>query len=241
MMSAINFISDHCRDSKLVVRLDDDVLLHPKNMINIVLFLLQQNQTTDLTQHASVPADAVLATDLINRTTSMTQNETGNHSDVNMEQQLRNINSNAVVCHVLRNRPIRRFRFSKYRIDNSFLPGETTYPEFCAGFFIALTINLLPKFQEMFKTERPFWIDDTYLGILQKRLGTFNIQASAYVTFNPYKRKSQWVAAHLGQKFYYSHIADNYHAFEVPPEYGVLSPAPSQSRPPSGASSTELK
>jgi len=183
MISAINYISDYCNGAKLVIRLDDDVLVHPEHMLRRLT-------------HTMLPSESIIR---------------GNNSVIDYGTLLSKLPENTIVCRVLRHRwiircPDKTKKCLRYAVSNDTLPRRKKYPDFCAGFFIAFTPDLMTKFQGLFAKEKPFWIDDSYLGVLQLRLRTRNIN-SQQLFFTARSEMTEnlntgvLLAVHLGKKY----------------------------------------
>jgi len=140
-------------------------------------------------------------------------NNTG--SFIDYKALLSRLPPKTIVCRLLRNRLIFRCPESgeingksckKYSVSSDTLPGRSKYPDFCAGFFIAITADLMPRFQAMLAKEKPFWIDDSYLGVLQELVGTKNINSKRLVfvergDIREKLRTGSVLAVHLGTKY----------------------------------------
>ena len=148
--------------SKLAIRLDDDVILNPARMIAAVISLMQKNDDDTESQHSA-----------------------GMGREIRNILPHHNLQQNSVLCHFFDTDKLinRNLTSEFYGLDYRFLPHLTYYPEYCAGYFIAFTSDLLPKFRDLFKIEEPFWIDDAYLGILQQRIGTRHVRTDGYFHF----------------------------------------------------------
>lgn len=230
MMSAINFIGEYCMESRLAVRIDDDVIFHPTNMITSIIRLINQDNENTYNAsekyHANVLGDQEQRDD--NSTTkqapSMQYEDLHHYREVEKSskqlssptllpqydrphhpgysyyslrpidaagrhrKELEGLHNNTVVCHILHHKIAREH--IDYKLDRKYLPDELWFPEYCAGFFIAITIDLMPEFRRMFHLEPPFWIDDAYLGVIQKRLLTINKPANTRLKFDPPKRRN---------------------------------------------------
>lgn len=230
MMSAINFIGDYCMDSKLAVRIDDDVIFQPANMITSILRLINQNNANTYNAsenyHSDVmgnegergdnstakPVQSAQYEDLhhyreveknskqLSSPTLLPQYDRPHHPEYSyyslrpidstgrLRKELTTMHNNTVVCHILHHKIARDH--IDYKLDKKYLPNEVWFPEYCAGFFIAITIDLMPGLRRMFHLEPPFWIDDAYLGVIQKRLLTVNKPANTRLKFDPPKRRN---------------------------------------------------
>lgn len=234
MISAINFLSDYCGKSKLAIRIDDDVIFHPATMFERVVNLMTRNvtnsynETEDYHNHSQYIKSSSLSKSLHssiphgyrgNNSLLITQAD-GKPTKHKPQLNIPLINQNTILCHILAQRKIIRPNMKRtYPVDFSVLPQETIYPDFCAGFFIAMSTDLLPKFQQLFAVEPPFWIDDSYLGVLQRRLKTINVAANKLLFFNVPKTSSlrklisgatdtDAIAVHLMQgEHYYKRLA----------------------------------
>lgn len=177
--------------SKLAIRLDDDIILNPANMIKTVIFLLtRQPDTLHLRGPTVGPVLGPLAlrTELLKQFIVVPSNDEiplPAHKETQHSISIQNLQENSVVCYFFPEKLINRNVSTEfYGLDYRFLPHRTHFPEYCAGFFIAFTSNLLPKFKALFKVEEPFWIDDAYLGILQERLKTNHIRTSEHFHYS---------------------------------------------------------
>lgn len=207
-MSAMNFLVDYCPMSQIALRLDDDVMVHPTRMIHRVISLLQDRGNT--TNHGEDKSHLtnVSPTTVCNGSNSCTTPHQTNNISLN------NILPNRIICRVLKDRPIMRGTRRRYRLSSQILPNKVTYPDFCAGFFIAFTTDLLPKFRSLFEVEEPFWIDDSYLGVLQERIKTDNINATELLVIFPQRAHlanlsstlDSLLAVHLAKDKFYSNI-----------------------------------
>lgn len=128
---------------------------------------------------------------------------------------LRQLKNNTIVCHILHHKIGRNKNV--YALDKKFLPGEVWLPDYCAGFLIAFTTDVLISVQKMFVLEPPFWIDDAYLGVIQKRIRTINAPANRQMKFAPNKKGNlrrdlqkktplSPVVIHLNQRGFYREL-----------------------------------
>ena len=231
MISAINFLADYCGNTQLAIRIDDDVIFHPATMIEKVKTLMTRNntntynQTEDYHMHKQYIKSYNIPKSLRN---SLTDRGYSGYSHLlippssaisrrpkSHQPPLKLTNKNTILCHILSHRKIIRPHMKRtYPVDYTVLPDETIYPDFCAGFFIAFSTDLLSQFQQLFAVEPPFWIDDSYLGVLQRRVKSTNIAANDMLFFNvpqtPSLRKlisgrteKETIAVHLMQGVHY--------------------------------------
>ena len=233
MISAINFLSDYCGKSKLAIRMDDDVIFHPATMFEKVVHLMRENVTNSynasedyhnhtqyMKSYDAAKSKHIPLIQVDNRGSLFNEQV----DDLSTERESTStsslVNQNTILCHILAQRKIIRPDMKRtYPVAFSVLPKETIYPDFCAGFFIAMSTDLLPKFQQLFSVEPPFWIDDSYLGVLQRRLKTVNVAANKLLFFNVPKTSSlrklisgatdtDTIAVHLMQgEQYYKRLA----------------------------------
>lgn len=199
--------------SKIAIKIDDDVMFKPSQMINRVVSILQEerNSTYPLNDTYHQNLTQTVPTDYNHQDNSSFHKQLSVNWQVGSQLTQRN----RVICRILQNRPIIRQKRCKYYMPERYLLGESTYPDFCAGFFIALTTDLLPKFQALFKVEEPIWIDDSYLGILQRRVGAVNIHVSAdslvispSTKLNLPKTLKTGMAVHLAHEAFYRRVGE---------------------------------
>ena len=190
MISAINFLADYCSEARIAIRMDDDVIFHPTQMISQVVKLINQHPrrshyNTTFDYHSLVTYKPLVIAK--NEKLSPIAKERRKHNPLRTRSSSIKLNKgNTILCHLLKHFPIIRFHMERpYPVADSVLPHETIYPDFCAGFFIAMTSDLLPQFQSLFKVEPPFWIDDSYLGVLQKIMRVGVVNAEKLVVFDP--------------------------------------------------------
>lgn len=177
MISAITFIADYCSHSKLAIRIDDDVLFHPATMIRKVMGMMtkKSKNTYDEAEDYHSQRRYELSSNRISRLYKSLASLPSN----------RFTNPNTILCHILSNRTIIRPDMNRpYPVKYSVLVTESIYPDFCAGFFIAISMDVMIKLRELFAVEPPFWIDDSYLGVLQKRIKTVNVNANKFLLFD---------------------------------------------------------
>lgn len=223
MISAINYIAEYCSMSKVAIRIDDDVAFQPTQMIDKVISLLQNPAKSTYPPHDGYHkvTRSKLSSRLLNSNSSASDNAISNQTFMprpalkldekyHGNSKLRLIQPNTVICSVLKNRIIHRDKGNIYNVGSSVLPGETHYPQFCAGFFIAFTSDLLPKFKALFSYEPPFWIDDSYLGVLQRIVKTTNVNIKDLLLFRPSKSLdidfTEKLAVHLRKRNFYRYI-----------------------------------
>ena len=219
LISAINYLSDFCSMSKIAIRIDDDVVFNPTLMINKVISYLKTSNITlqpnnestlQLTSNPgssnSINTKSNKNSDGIKLSPNSLHSNTSTDIIAHSDAKLTSVRENTVLCSVLRNRPIYRTHGHIYRVPMNTLPGYNYYPEFCAGFFIAFTSDLLFKFQKLIAVEPPFWIDDSYLGVLQDKLKTENIAVNKLLAFqtNGYLDRDVYVklAVHMTARYY---------------------------------------
>ena len=218
--------------SKIAIRIDDDVVFDPTLMIHKVISYLKNSNSTLLPNNESalptsnitlLPNDEfapptsssvskLISTNPNNNSEGITSPPNILHSNTSIDivttsdEKLTTLRENTVLCSMLSNRPIYRTAGHKYRVPITVLPGYNYYPKFCAGFFIAFTSDLLSKFQKLFAVEPPFWIDDTYLGVLQDKLRTENIAVNKLLAFRTSghlnRDVSEKLAVHMTAKHY---------------------------------------
>lgn len=158
MISAINYISEHCHNVTLILRIDDDVLFHPKIILQNLTRIIQQQSGSTRTSNSSA--------ETFNRPLSLP--------------------SNTIACRLISDFGVWRFRDHPnhfYAVDDTVLPGKDMYPPFCAGFFVAMSGDVPRLLQPHILTDRPFWMDDRYMGILQMRAETVNVDISSLLDF----------------------------------------------------------
>lgn len=126
---------------------------------------------------------------------------------------LKRIPRNTIVCRLISDFSVwRKKDHPKHfnAVDETVLPGETMYPPFCAGFFIAMSGDVPTHLQRHIAANKPFWMDDRYMGVLQKSGAVHNIDITESLDFGyeSIKRSSieqiissQIVAKHLPGKF----------------------------------------
>lgn len=189
MISAINFLADYCSDARIAIRMDDDVIFHPTQMISQVVKLINQHPrrshyNTTFDYHSLVNYKPLVTAKKEGFSpTALERRKDYSHKPTS---SIKLNKGNTIVCHLLKNFPIIRHHMNRpYPVDDSVLPHEQIYPDFCAGFFIAMTSDLLPQLQSLFKVEPPFWIDDSYLGVLQKIIRVGVVNAEKLVAFDP--------------------------------------------------------
>ena len=73
-----------------------------------------------------------------------------------------------IAGHVLQSQKIERTAESVYAVEMDVLPKLTYFPQFCAGFFIAMSGDVPLLLQPHIIDNEPFWIDDRFLGVLTK-------------------------------------------------------------------------
>ena len=153
MISAINYISEFCDNVTLILRIDDDVVFHPK--------LVLQNLTSIFEPQAS--------------------SKTFMYTNAKLK-----LPSNTLACRLISDFGVWRYKEHPGHfnaVDDTVLPGEDIYPPFCAGFFIAMSGDVPSLLRQHIKSNKPFWMDDRYMGVLQKRAGTTNIDISKLLDF----------------------------------------------------------
>lgn len=201
LISAINFIDDYCKQAKLAIRMDDDVIFYPKKMVEYVVKAINENNLNSYNPAEKYHKDVIKPgapkslrsndkNQLLVEADSVTISSYDmllSHTPQSNTSLFDNMKQNSVVCVILAKRPIVRTKSAKYRLSPESLPKEQVYPDFCAGFFFVLTGDLIPKIRQLFYVEPPFWIDDSYLGVIQKRLQTVNIKANSQFLFGPRK------------------------------------------------------
>lgn len=151
MISAINYISEFCPNASLILRIDDDVLFHPKLVLPRILSFM------DLPDSGIITAN-----------------------------RLKRLPSNTIICRLISDFGVwRKKDHPKHfnAVDDTVLPGETMYPPFCAGFFIAMSGDVPTHLRNYIASNKPFWMDDRYMGILQKRGGVHNIDITSALDF----------------------------------------------------------
>lgn len=240
MISAINYITDYCNNARIAVRIDDDVIFNPLHMVQqIVRYFNQEHSITynisesyhtdvqgdeeihyregfGITTTPAAPGDTLLDNGWKPASNYSFFTSLNVAADAGLLTKLSIIRNNTIACHILHHRI---GRAGVYKLDPKFLPNETQFPEYCAGFFIAFTMDLLPKIRRMFHLEPPFWIDDAYLGVLMKRLLTVNVTLKRRLKFSPPANEniktvltsnpSQGpIAIHLNQKNFYKTLGE---------------------------------
>ncbi|KAF6031152.1 hypothetical protein EB796_010510 [Bugula neritina] len=157
MVSAINYITDYCNQSKLILRIDDDVIFHPRLMFDTL-------------------------SDVFLNSSESSQQHLYQSSNLTIFQLPRN----TIACHLISDFEVwRKKDHPKHfnAVDDTVLPGEALYPPFCAGFFVAMSGDVPGKLRSHIATNKPFWMDDRYMGVLQKRASINNINISPILDF----------------------------------------------------------
>ncbi|XP_067951079.1 UDP-GalNAc:beta-1,3-N-acetylgalactosaminyltransferase 1-like [Watersipora subatra] len=173
LMTAINYISDHCKTAKLILRIDDDIIFHPRLLLEKLLEAL-----TKRTQ-----AKAVLT--------------------------LETFPPKLIACHLIDDFDVWRLKDHPKHfnaVDDSVLPGITRYPPFCAGFFVAMSGDVPRLLQPHIAKNKPFWMDDRYMGVLQKYASIRNITINDILDFGYRTLKNRDMADILEQRFLVRHL-----------------------------------
>lgn len=125
---------------------------------------------------------------------------------------LSTISHNAIACHVISDFEVwRRKDHPKHYnvVDDDVLPNELLYPPFCAGFFVAMSGDVPKMMQPHIATEKPFWMDDRYMGVLQKRAATHNLDIKLLLDYGYRDVKRRDLNLFVDKKVLVRHLPSN--------------------------------
>lgn len=94
--------------------------------------------------------------------------------------------TNTITCYLHNDTPIIRldeFNNGAFALHDSVLSGESVFPPFCAGFFVAMSGDVPRSLHRHLATNKPFWMEDRYMGVLQKRANISNLDIHSMLDY----------------------------------------------------------